>query len=188
MIYAGIDPDTKGAIAFINVFPKGEIIKIFDRNDPLLKTYLMAIHLNENENLKVCQEGANVRPRQGGVSGGVQMESSGFWKGRLDMIDIEPLIVYPQTWRPEIVGSESPIKPNMSGMDKKAAGKVGRKHRQALKDSSVSKAIELFPSIAETYMKATKLIREGRAEALLIAEYCRRVHTGRTKKQRGELK
>jgi hypothetical protein len=184
IIYAGIDPDSKGAIAFIIK----DIIKIYDRDDVGTRSFLQEIGKNKKFILKVCLEGANVSPQQGVVGAGKQMKNLGFWEGRMDMLDIVPHVVYAVTWRGAVLGSDLPMRPSINGMDRKAAQKVLRKHRGNLKAASIKKAIELYPEIEERYMKAIKTKREGRAEALLIAEYCRRLYTGQLKSSIDDLK
>ena len=180
VVYTGIDPDSKGAIAFI-----GEgTIKIYDRADPVAKEVLQGYYKSKGVLLKVCIEGASVSPQQGVVSAGKQMENSGFWKGRLNMIDIEPIVIYAVTWRKETVGDDMPVRPDISGMDRKAQQQMLRKHRANIKTACVKKACELFPSIVAEYMNAAKPKREARSEAALLALYCQRLHTG----QLGKMK
>ena len=178
VIYAGIDPDSKGAIAFIG----NGAIKIYDRDDSLAKKFLQGYYESKGFILKVCIEGANVSPQQGVVSAGKQMENSGFWKGRLDMIDVDPVVVYAVTWRKETVGGDMPVRPDVSGMDKKAREQMLRKHRANIKAACVKKACELFPSIVVDYMNVAKPKREARSEAVLLALYCQLLYTGQLRK------
>ena len=88
-------------------------------------------------------------PKQGVSSSFCFGEGKGMWEGILAALNIPVELVSPQRWKKEIMADQ--------GKDKSAAR---------------FKAMALFPSLADQL----KLVKhDGRAEALLLAEYGRRL-------------
>lgn len=151
MIYAGIDPGLSGAIAFI--FPDGTVtvtdtpvIKV-SKNGKNRNVYLAG---GMNELLALLQEChvalEHVGPMPG--NGAAAMFSMGhglgLWEGLLVGNGLPFTYVRPQSWK------------KMFGLDRD-------------KNKSILKAKQLFPKADITLKK-----HDGRAEALLMAEYLRR--------------
>jgi hypothetical protein len=92
-------------------------------------------------------------PKQGVASSFCFGEGKGMWEGIIAAYAMAVELVSPQRWKKEMMADQ--------GKDKSAAR---------------FKAMALFPSLADQL----KLVKhDGRAEALLMAEYARRLRKGR---------
>ena len=98
-------------------------------------------------------EKAMVMPKQGISSSGKFMTNYGRWLGRLQMAGIKVDIVTPQKWK-KVMFDSAP--------------------KQDPKEMARLRAIRLFPGLS---MLLKRKKDHGRAEALLIAEYCRRMNS-----------
>jgi hypothetical protein len=176
MIYVGIDPGLSGAVAAI----KGEELVIFDtpvlkvgkkremntkEATAILKSLLGCGHLvisqasggNEdwstpNPPQIVCVlERVHAMPKQGVTSVWSFGKNYGQWLGILAALEISHELVTPQAWKRVM----------MDGMPKE-------------KDASIQRVHQLFPEADVTLRK-----HHGRADALLMAEYIRRVRSGK---------
>ena len=167
MIYIGIDPGLNGAVGIINDTPLdiGAGIadpKVFDAPTALVegesstkRKYLvpsMAKLLKpfaDRQDVLAVLENVHSMPKQGVASSFCFGEGKGMWEGILAAYNIPTELVSPQRWKKEIMADQ--------GKDKSAAR---------------FKAMALFPSLASEL----KLVKhDGRAEALLMAEYARRL-------------
>ena len=102
-----------------------------------------------HQDVVVVLENVHAMPKQGVSSSFCFGEGKGMWEGILGAFDIPFDLVSPQRWKKEIMADQ--------GKDKSAAR---------------FKAMALFPSLADQL----KLVKhDGRAEALLMAEYARRL-------------
>lgn len=160
MIYIGIDPGLSGAIAFIT--PNGGIgVYLYDT--PTAETgkgtkrdYLIA---NMSNFLSVLEEpfcileAVHSMPKQGVASSFAFGRGLGIWEGILSAYSIPYAKVAPQTWKKAMLGD------------------MPRDN----KDSSRIAATRLFPQVADQLSRKKD---DGRAEALLMAEYGRRLQKG----------
>ena len=160
MIYIGIDPGLSGAVAVIDE-RFNNLVQVFDTPTVLVegektkRKYLapsMALLLepfaNKQEAIAVL-ENVHSMPKQGVASSFCFGEGKGMWEGILAAYNIPTELVSPQRWKKAIMADQ--------GKDKSAAR---------------FKAMALFPSLADQL----KLVKyDGRAEALLMAEYGRRL-------------
>jgi len=163
MIYLGIDPGMDGAAAVID----GENVQFFDtptldvgggkKNKRTYDVTAMADYLNRFGdsdsdlaiNHVVCGiESVHSMPEQGVASSFAFGVGFGMWLGILAALKIPYTLITPQRWK----------KVMMDGMGKE-------------KDASRIVAMRLFPS-SDLHLKK----HHGRADALLIAEFCRRTH------------
>lgn len=157
MIYIGIDPGLSGAVAVIGDVP----LEVTDtptalvEGDSTKRKYLvpaMAALLKPysyNGDVLAVLENVHSMPKQGVASSFCFGEGKGMWEGILAAYGIPTELVSPQRWKKEIMADQ--------GKDKSAAR---------------FKAMALFPSFAGQL----KLVKhDGRAEALLMAEYARRL-------------
>jgi len=172
MIYIGIDPGLSGAVAVINEDVIGQpglgyLVEVFDtptmqvdssgkvRNKynaaamaELLAPYI-SIPPYPTGRALVILESVHSMPKQGVASSFTFGEGLGIWKGIIAAYRLPLELPSPQRWK----------KLMMADMGKD-------------KDASRLKAIQLFPVIAE---KLSRKKDDGRAEALLMAEYGRRL-------------
>jgi crossover junction endodeoxyribonuclease RuvC len=165
MIYIGIDPGLSGAVAVID---EGVIntmdpvtVSVFDtptavvEGEKTKREYLataMALLLKSyagRTDVLAVLEHVHSMPKQGVSSSFCFGRGKGMWEGILAAYNIPTELVSPQRWKKEIMADQ--------GKDKSAAR---------------FKAMALFPSLADQL----KLVKhDGRAEALLMAEYARRL-------------
>lgn len=164
MIYIGIDPGLSGALAVINDGTSdwhSADIYVWDTPTALVegektkREYLasaMAVLLKPYENRKdvlAILEHVHSMPKQGVASSFRFGEGKGLWEGILAAYCIPTELISPQRWKKAILVD--------MGQEKSA---------------SRFKAMALFPQLAEQL----KLVKhDGRAEALLMAEYGRRI-------------
>lgn len=165
MIYIGIDPGLSGAVGIIDdQFARDCQVAVFDTPTALVEgektkrkylTPAMALileryaTLTRQPNLLCVLENVHSMPKQGVASSFNFGEGKGIWEGILAAYHIPTELVSPQRWKKEIMADQ--------GKDKSAAR---------------FKAMALFPSLADQL----KLVKhDGRAEALLMAEYARRL-------------
>ena len=165
MIYIGIDPGLSGAVGVID---EGTIntqdpitVSVFDTPTVLVegektkRKYLgraMALLLEpyaKRSDVLAVLENVHAMPKQGVSSSFCFGEGKGRWEGILDAYSIPTELVSPQRWKKAIMADQ---------------GKA--------KSAARFKAMALFPSLADQL----KLVKhDGRAEALLMAEYARRL-------------
>lgn len=156
----GIDPGLTGAVAFLTA--SGEVLELIDTPVATVgrkKVYLvremsrvilqMSVHSKSGSKVVAIMEDVHPWPGQGVVSSGSLMRGVGTWEGILAALGIPYEFVTPQRWKGTMMDGR--------GKDK---------------DASRILAQQLFPEIAEK-LKLKK--DHGKAEALLIAEYRRRL-------------
>jgi crossover junction endodeoxyribonuclease RuvC len=176
MIYIGIDPGLNGAVAFINedvlgnckdTDGSGLLVEVFDtptlevdssgkvRNKyntaamaDLLAPYLEIPPYQRGRSL-VILESVHSMPKQGVASSFTFGEGLGMWKGIIAAYRLPLELPSPQRWKKEMMAD--------MGKDK---------------DASRLRAIQLFPVVAN---RLDRKKDDGRAEALLLAEYGRRL-------------
>lgn len=158
MNYIGIDPGLKGAIAAIS--EDGKVLWIDDLPKWLCMYPARIVEaLADGSEYKVAHEDVHGRPGQSCVANTTFMKAAGSSEilGRTYAKTLDDFIlVAPQTWKKHF------------GLISKGLTKTERKKL------SIDLARKLFPDVADQ-LTASK---DGRAEALLIAEYCRNVDAG----------
>lgn len=159
-IYIGIDPGKSGAIAvilpddiIINDMPLFAKREVNSKAIHMFFVYLLTLTLKQP--IVCCLEQAQSMPGQG-VKG---VFNYGKDYGRilscLEINDISYQEIHSLTW-------------------KKVFGLVSSKKNKKIKKDSVAKAIKLFPDQRDKFMTPRGRLLDGRAEALLMAEYARR--------------
>ena len=151
MIYVGIDPGLSGAVAFI--YEDGSVsvhdtpvIKV-EKNGKNRNVYLAATMcdiLKIQGDKHVALEKVGPMPGNGAAAMFSMGHGLGLWEGLIVASGIPLTYVIPQAWK------------KMFGLDRD-------------KNKSILKAKQLFPTADITLKK-----HDGRAEALLMAEYLRR--------------
>jgi len=150
-IYIGIDPGKTGAIAFC-VHGSYEVLDWDDGNALELLQYLG--RRCEGIGIHAVVEKQQAFPQQGVSSTFKIAHNYGLWCGRLEALEIPYDIVTPLKWKKEIFDS----------MPKSADQKEMARDR----------ARRLFPQLSD-HLKRKK--DHGRAEALLICEFCKRKYS-----------
>lgn len=156
MIYIGIDPGLDGALAAIDA--DGKAVSVHDAptsRDGGKRRYLLADMAGilrgfpeiVGARMRACVERVHSMPKQGVASSFGFGEGFGLWQGLLAGLGIPFDLATPQAWKKSMLAG---------------AGKE--------KDAARIRAQQLFPGV-ELHLKK----HHGRAEALLIAEYRRRI-------------
>lgn len=163
MEFIGIDPGLSGAVvviddaqpASVHVYdtPSVEVVRNGKKRRDYLISEMAGILRGHQLATMVVLEKVSAMPGQGVSSMFSFGRGLGIWEGVLAALKIPVTLVAPVTWK----------KSMMADMDKSS------------KDSSRIRAIQLFPNVAETLKRRKD---HGRAEALLMAEYARRIHQG----------
>lgn len=148
MIYIGIDPGKSGALAFLG-YMNGPLT--YDMNDPDVMAWLEA-SAGYNGDVKALIEKVHSMPQQGVSTTFTFGKEYGRAVGWLEAYQIPFEYITPGQWWKLVKDSEKQPK------DKKTA--------------SLELARRLFPAIAREHLSRKK--DHNRAEALLIAEACRR--------------
>lgn len=152
MIYIGIDPGKDGAMAMI-VKPWEEgnqlvAIGAFSRDD-----YKMLLKNALDKPAFCCLERVGAMPGQGVTSMFKFGENYGFIQGLLTAYSISFELITPQTWKKEFGVTRD-------------------------KNTSISVCKRLFPDVDLRKNDRCRKDHDGKAEALLLAEYARRKFGG----------
>ena len=156
MIYIGIDPGLNGAVGVIMenehyVFDTPTMVVAGEKNKRRYNTAAMAGLLNiyGPEESLVILESVHSMPKQGVASSFCFGQGLGMWQGIIAALGLPLEMPSPQRWKKEMLADQ--------GKDK---------------DASRFKAIALFPALAA---QMSRVKDDGRAEAILMAEYGRRL-------------
>lgn len=153
MIYLGIDPGKSGALAILSSTGEAQVFDTPVISDGSRRQYdldaLSRLLTSPTPDLpiKAAIEEIGPIPKQGVVASFYMGYGLGLWHVALSMSSIPFIRVRPQVWKKEF-------------------GLIGKN-----KDASRLRAIELFPQLKDQLKRKKD---DGRAEALLIAEWMRR--------------
>ena len=152
MYFIGIDPGKSGALAVID--DEGYVwnTKTFNESDYALVLNEMA----STPNVRVVLEHVGAMPGQGSVSMFNVGANFGFIKGLLAANNLPYELVRPQKWKRMFSCTSD-------------------------KNTSVEVAHRLFPNVDLRRTTRCSKPHDGIAEALLMAEYCRRTNLGTLK-------
>ena len=167
MLYIGIDPGLKGAVARVGYNPilaPSPGYKTWDaptakdgKHTVLLPREMKLILLEAapDRSSIVFIERVHSMPKQGVSSSFNFGMGYGMWIGIVVGLGLPYELVTPQRWQKEM----------LAGM-------------QGGKDASCIRAQELFPEADLSLGPRSKKLHDGRADALLLAEFGRRTHGG----------
>lgn len=145
MIYIGVDPGAKGGYAWIW---DGEVtVRPWDNEFFVQDMRCLSL---TGEKTMACVEKVGARPGQGTVSMFNFGKSAGFIEGVLNALYIGYQLVPPATWKKEF---------SLIGKDKAA---------------SIEACRHLFPELDLRRTGRCRTYSDGKAEAVLMAEYARR--------------
>lgn len=153
LYFIGIDPGANGGFAIMTE------AGVFDVN-PFDKKYLvkwMRVLGGLTCEKTACLEKVGAMPKQGVVSMFNFGKNAGYIEGVLDTVGINFQSVTPQEWKKEF------------GLISKKGTETKEK-----KQASIDKCKELFPDVSLRKTARCTTDSDGMAEALLIAEFCRR--------------
>ena len=167
MIYIGIDPGLDGALAYISTGGDPEDVRVYDtptlvvqgKNSHRRVYNLARMHqilsgiIGDKPSLRLDAyiENVHAMPGQGVRSMFTMGFGLGAWHGLLAALQIPYYPVTPQRWKKTVLDG--------MGHDK---------------DASRAQAVRLFPFVADQLARKKD---DGRADALLIAEYGRRMRS-----------
>ena len=144
MIYIGIDPGKKGALAVIFGGMDDLVVEPFDE-----QKYVNSLRNLSGPGVKTCLEHVGAMPGQGVTSMFHFGENFGYIRGLLEAFEIPYELVRPQKWKKEF---------SITGE----------------KNSSIEVCKRLFPGVDLRRSERCRKDDDGLAEALLMAEYARR--------------
>lgn len=147
MIYIGIDPGKSGAMAVLYDDWGGDVVVRVIKFDS--REYAQTLRDLSGQRVKACLEHVGAMPGQGVTSMFNFGQNFGYIKGLLEAFQIPYELVRPQKW-------------------KKAFGITGDKN------SSIEVCKRLFPFAQLRRTDRCRKDDDGKAEALLMAEYARR--------------
>jgi crossover junction endodeoxyribonuclease RuvC len=164
VIYIGIDPGLNGAVAVIAeagnplVFDTPTMVVSGVKEKRVYNTAAMAVLLKPYGRMGmrdtlVILENVHSMPKQGVASSFSFGQGLGMWQGIIAALGLPLEMPSPQRWKKEMLADQ--------GKEKAAAR---------------FKAMQLFPAIAAQFARVKD---DGRAEALLMAEYGRRLRSGK---------
>lgn len=157
MLFIGIDPGLDGAVAVTGACPT----QVWDtptvgqgkRTMDLRECHkVLAEQAGKGTPVMACIERVHAMPKQGVASVFTFGQGYGSWLALLAANGIAYQEVTPQSWKKHM----------LEGTDKS-------------KDAAVKRAMSLFPGVP-LVPKGCRVARDGRAEALLMAEFARRMY------------
>ncbi len=160
MKYVGIDPGFQGAVASLEPAQVWDTPTLIVGNGKKQKTEFSVPEMwrtlhraieNADEVIVIIEE-VGPRPMEGVVSVARFAEGYGIWRGLIVALKLRYYRIPPSVWKRDVF-----------------------KERGMEKDASVAKAEQLWPTIQFRTERGRLL--DGRAEALLMADYGKRMHT-----------
>lgn len=176
-VWVGIDPGLNGALAFISSEDSYVIstptykIKKGNKNKSEYDINCMCVALSPlaGKNVIVCQELTHAMPGNGNVSMYSFGRGHGLWEGAISAMGLPSIFSLPQQWK-----KSYPILLNKtSNLDKKDKQKA----KAESKKQAIALAKTMFPHL-ENQLK--RVSDDGKAEALLIANYCKLLSKGQS--------
>ena len=191
-LFVGIDPGAKGALAAIDEknciiagfdWP-GDEIQVAIRFKKLIEKHT-CIKEKEDPCITAALEYVHAMPGQGVASVFSFGANYGIWQGVLASFQIPYMIVSPKEWQKGILKKIS-LPTSMTQLlknaktkeeKKKAKSKIAAMRKKAIKKAIMTAAARIFPA-AELYgPRGGK--KDGRADALLIALWCKKEVLGK---------
>jgi crossover junction endodeoxyribonuclease RuvC len=149
VIYIGIDPGAKGGFSQIRTYPNGQIdVMSFAWDNDGFVDFMRDTPI-DFEPVKCAVEKVGAMPGNGSVSMFNFGRSYGFILGVLAALNIPYQVVPPREWKKEF------------GLNSDKAKSIEVCHR-------------LFPNVDLKRTERCKTDSDGKAESVLIAEWCRR--------------
>jgi len=150
--YIGIDPGASGAIALIDDSQKIYLLEDYPGNEVLASSIIRGIFnkWSNFDGLYAAIEKAHAMPKQGVKSMFSFGMNYGSWLGIISAFEIPVITITPHQWQKGVISKAQDKKP------------------------SIAAASRMFPQAILTGPRGGK--KDGRADALLIADFCRRQH------------
>ena len=153
MVYIGIDPGKKGGVAVIEDLTDERIVEVHPYSDDKLKAVCKEISSRGTDNVFCVVEKVGAMPGQGVTSTFNFGKSFGYILGVLEANGIPYQLISPQRWKKHFSLTND-------------------------KNKSIQTAKRLFPSVSLLPTDRCRVESDGMAEALLMAEFARRMSGG----------
>ena len=153
MIYIGIDPGKKGGVAVIKDLTDERMVEVYPYSDDTLKAACKEISSRGADNAFCVVEKVGAMPKQGVTSTFNFGKSFGYILGVLEANGIPYQLISPQRWKKHFSLNND-------------------------KNKSIQTAKRLFPSVSLLPTDRCRVESDGMAEALLMAEFARRMSGG----------
>lgn len=177
MIICGIDPGQKGALAFIDTKRKKQWIidmpLLPERGISAKKIYGIFAEYKK-DSIFVVIEKAQSMPGQSSVA--MFNYGGGYHTilAVLEILDIPFEEVRSNKWKVEFGLSGTKAKKSKDGKKEKLTQAEKTAAKKQRKEMAVKIAMQMFPHLKNEFQTAKGALLDGRAEALLIAEYGKR--------------
>lgn len=159
--YIGIDPGARGAVAVIPPHSEPRVIPVSDNPAVISSAIIDAVSGAGADGCHAVVEDVHAMPGNGAVSMFRFGQCKGIILGALSALGIPYSLATPQTWQRAIWCAPDRVK---------IAGKVQPK------PTSINAAQRLFPDVSLLASPRSVKPHDGMADALLIAEYARRMN------------
>lgn len=175
MIIVGIDPGQQGALAFIDMKKKTQGISdmplLPERGIDGKELFNMLSAKQKKDDMYVIIEQAQSMPGQSSVA--MFNYGGGYWSilTVLRILDIPFEEVRSNKWKKEFGLSGLKIKRDKGEKPTQEEKNAAKKQR---KEMAVKAAMQMFPKLKNEFVTEGGRLLDGRAEALLIAEWGRR--------------
>lgn len=150
MIWVGVDPGAKGGYAIIAESETGKAVFTYPWDDDMFVFEMSALMWKKDDGVTAVVEKVGARPGQGVTSMFNFGKNVGYIEGVLAALGIPYQLIPPATWKKEF---------SLIGKDKQA---------------SIVTCHKLFPDVDLKRSDRCRTDSDGKAEALLMAEYARR--------------
>jgi len=148
-LFIGIDPGASGAIAVINIERKIILLQDWPGNEVSAASYIRDVYNNKGKSsISAVIEKAHAMPKQGVKSMFSFGMNYGIYLGILSTLGIPYITITPRIWQKGVISKAQDKKPALAA------------------------AQRMFPNAVLVGPRGGK--RDGRADALLIADFCRR--------------
>lgn len=158
----GIDPGLSGGIAWFDLQGKAHAVAMPVLNHrPDVAAIKAILRLEDID--RVIMESLGIRPGQSANAGATAGINWGIIAGTLAALEIPVLEVSPQRWKPVL------------GIANRTAKGETKPTPKQIKERSIALAVQLFPTVSLLPSERCRVRHDGMAEALLLAEYGRRI-------------
>jgi len=175
-MWVGIDPGLNGALAFIEEGGKSRVlgVPVFkikkgnkEKSEYDINFMSLAIKPFRGKNVIACQELTHAMPGNGNVSMYSFGRGHGLWEAFVVANDIPIIFSLPQQWKKKYPS----LIPKQRSQDPKEKQKI----KAEAKKEALNLARSMFPHLNENLKRVSD---DGKAEALLIANYCKTLCEG----------
>lgn len=188
MLFVGVDPGTKGALAWINdregavVIPlpmqRSRLDKLVYAEDTIAEWFRVRARRPPGDPIVVMIEEPGPMPgKMGSFANYSRGAGPAFFRGICRAYRIPYRTVRPQEWQRAMIEVPERAKRGATETEGERQERAAQR-RRALKASSVETALRLFPGVSLYRNSGSRVLDDNMAEALLLAAYLRQLHLG----------